>query len=170
MRLTLETLHHRCCEQDGDCLLWRQGTTGQGYPCALINGRRSVNVRRWVLEQTGVDLRGRRVMTLCQRKLCLNPEHLRAMTRAASQQWLVRTGVMSTPAVCATRTATARARAATKLSMEAARSMRAMRADGASIGIIAAKFDVSPDTAWKVVTNKSWRECAPNASAFSRRA
>lgn len=163
---TLADILARCIEE-GDCLLWQQGTTGQGYPCAAFNGLKTVNVRRWVLEQLGHDMTGRRSMSRCRNRLCLAEKHLFPATRDQANKWLGAQGLLSTPAVRASRTLTARSREATKLDMAKARQMRERRADGAVLTAIASEFGVSADTAWKVIHHMTWREATRGASVFN---
>lgn len=164
--LTLDDILARCTEE-GECLLWSQGTTGQGYPCGAFNNLKSVNVRRWVAAQCGLEVDGLRVLTRCRHKLCLATAHLFVLSAGDANRWMARHGELSTPAVCAARAITARKRPGTKLTMEKARLMRARRDEGAVLSVLAGEFGVSPDTAWKVVSNQSWRETARGASVFN---
>ena len=175
MRITLETLP-RYCHEDGDCLIWDGGLTGHGYPSANINGGRSAsgarssNVRRWVLAQHGIDLTDKRVISICHNTRCLNHEHLSAMTPKAATTWVGKQGLLSTPQVKRARTNSARARPATKMTMDKARFMRARRAEGQTLTALAAEFGVSPDTAWKITRGLSWREHVANSSVFNQQA
>jgi hypothetical protein len=166
--LTLATLHCRCRE-DGDCLIWTQGTTGPGYPCAFLGpGIQGRNVRRWVLAAHGHDIEGKRVVSTCRTHRCVAVEHLRAMSPKEAGAFMGSSGALSTPRVQVARTKSARARAATKLTIVKAREMRALREGGMSLPKLAATFGVSPDTTWKVVRNISWRESARNSSVFNQ--
>lgn len=80
-RHTLATIAERCIEV-GDCLLWQGATTGGGKP-AINNGGRSVSLRAYIFtDLLGKKVpRGKLVSYTCTNPLCVEGEHLKAMTR-----------------------------------------------------------------------------------------
>lgn len=87
----LERIRLRCvCGEDG-CWLWSGSVNRSGIPTLsrTVNGeRKNMSARRWVydLSETRKIAEGEMVVTTCQSASCLNPRHLKAMTRSAVQR------------------------------------------------------------------------------------
>lgn len=158
------------CSEVGDCWRWKMGTTGEGHPCASIAGRRAVSVRNWVAKQMNPNMpQGHRAITTCADKLCLYPHHVKPVSASQMMQWLAKRGRCSTPAVRASRAKSARAKATLMngMSMEKARAMRADRAAGLILEVIAERHDIGISTVSRVCRNETWRETVPCASIFT---
>lgn len=70
---------------DGDCLIW-DGACAHKAPYMSLN-RKSVAVRRWIAVNILKLPMAKRLATFtCTNSLCVNPEHVAAMTRAQLQQ------------------------------------------------------------------------------------
>lgn len=62
------------------CLEWRGGTNGEGYGCAVVEGKKRL-VHRVIYEQArGPIQRGLVLDHLCRNHRCVNVEHLEAVT------------------------------------------------------------------------------------------
>lgn len=161
--LTLEAIHDRC-QQDGDCLLWTQAVNGgTGSPYAWHEGK-TVNVRRLAYALSGKRIApGRVVAVTCSNPACLEPTHLSPLTRRQLIDQLRVKGVFNRPEDNARRIAGARA--AGKLSMEIARTIRACDTPAR---VLAAQYGVHHRVIYDIRNNTLWRE-APlqQASVFS---
>lgn len=166
--LTIELIHSRC-DEVGDCWIWTGALTGPGYPSMTYGGKRGMNLRREVLRIEGrPSPAGHRVINTCLNPKCLNPAHLKSLTPAQFNAWLGRRGRLSTPAVKAARTRSARDLRA-KLTIEAARAIRARRAEGATIEQLGAEFGVHKSLAARICRGEAWREAPAGASVFTMR-
>lgn len=90
MQPTLEAILERCIE-DGDCLIWQGAMSHGTRPTARIDGtRKTVGVRRLLLELNGIDPGRNRVFPTCGNQACLNHEHLKPMKHAAMLKLVAR--------------------------------------------------------------------------------
>ena len=78
--------------EDGDCLIW-QGACCNGHPAHRHNGP-TVMVRRTLFTELLGPLKGRMVRMTCSTPLCVNPEHIQAVTRQQIAADLGKQGVM----------------------------------------------------------------------------
>jgi hypothetical protein len=161
--LTIDVIHDRC-EEFGDCLLWKGALTTHlttGTPSARHEGK-TVNVRRlvWKLAHPGVDLRADQlVVTSCREGRCLCQAHLQRKTRAVYAKQLAGEGVFSDIVSNRRRRDGARA-VAKKLTMEAAREIRAAKATAKEL---AQRFGVSVSLINQIRTNVLWSELPRHA-------
>lgn len=147
----------RCHCEPGGCWEWAGAMTGSGSPSASIGGKRSVNVRRWVLERSmGEPLGARRAVAVCGNARCVNPAHLQAMTAHEFNMWLSSRGRLSTVAVRLSRAKNARKRS--PLTVEDVRRIRAMRAEGLSLRKISQHVPASIETISRITRGVSWVE------------
>lgn len=159
--LTLESALSRCVEE-GNCLIWSQGTNADDRPMAYINGR-MVGVQRWVLEQylgrelrTGYCCSPRCGNTRCLSRLCLTEvtkseamkrHYKRTPSKSVSKSQGLREALMN--------------RGWTVLDMEKARAIRARRDEGGEK--LAAEFGVSVAHIYRIWRGKNWGEAASNS-------
>lgn len=160
------------CTEVGECWQWSQAVNSAGTPMTYYEARNGVSALRVTYcIANGLclsDLVGLLVWTSCRSSTCCRPEHLIVGTRAQHAAWRRRHGLTAqTPQAIASMTNSVRARPTTKLSMERARDMRALYADGKSLKEIGAAHGVSGDMARKVVRNRNWREATRGASVFN---
>lgn len=152
----------------GDCLIWTRAKSSSGAPVATIGGARSINIRRWVVEQCHGEIpTGWSVRSHCGHKCCVHPDHLAALPWRDHVQRLHRDGAYDTPACRARQVRKARAEA--KLTLDLAREVRALRAQGATLKSIAGRVGVNPTTISRICRGIYWADTVPNASAFSWR-
>ena len=87
MKPLIDRLKHRCrIEPATGCWVWTQGSTGNGYPQISLSAICStpIQVRRLVyVMQVGQISRGSVVVSTCGENGCINPAHLKLMTRKA---------------------------------------------------------------------------------------
>lgn len=81
MEPTVEAIRAKCEILDNGCWVWKGSNDGQGQPrMRLPKSRTLVNVRRVILETTGQYLGNLRSTTCCGTPLCVNPEHIMAIS------------------------------------------------------------------------------------------
>jgi len=83
MNNTLEAIKARC-DEVGDCWIWRDATTGEGYPIFKPAGSKKCElVRRYVFALAGGRLKARvPVVAKCGERKCVNPACARESTTA----------------------------------------------------------------------------------------
>ena len=174
--LGLAALLGRCTEV-GECLEW-PGPYGIGRSSVTpivkchLNGRsENLAVVRLVWEQTkGPIPEGRIVYRHCCNHRCIRPECLRLGKRGDAHRHRKKMGLTAhTPASLAALTRGARGRATTKNSMEKARAVRALVAEGLRDPEIAVRTGVHPEMVADIRRGTAWRETPAVASVFSWR-
>lgn len=147
---TLELIEAKSID-DGGCWIW-QGGTAHGAAYMSVN-KKSVAVRRWIMQNKGVDIRGKFVTSKCMNSLCVCPDHLAVVTRAKLQQmWADHLQYAKNPVRCAKLAAISRARfGATPEEVEKARN------DPRSIRVVAAELGKSFDFVQKIRAGDSWK-------------
>lgn len=76
---------HRFAEQfivgDDDCWVWQGLQTDRGYGVFIAGGGKSVRAHRWGHSHTVEPIPdGLELDHLCNNRLCVNPDHLEAVT------------------------------------------------------------------------------------------
>lgn len=143
---------------DGGCWIWTMTVNSAGHPTATIDCRRGLGVRRWAWEQiTGMSA-GRRVIgATCINKLCVNPEHLRLMSRAQNQKAWFDAGAVSI-SLNARLKRSLNGRRRSPLSEQDVQDIRARRAEGEQILTLSREFGVSTATIGRIVLHQTWVE------------
>lgn len=78
---TLSDMKARC-EEVGECWEWQYGFQNHGRtPCVSYLGLRMAARRLALMLHTGSSLEGMLVMYTCGNKACVNPDHLKSMTK-----------------------------------------------------------------------------------------
>lgn len=160
MKLTIETLQHYVTEE-GECMLWKCGKNGDGYPQARIDGQ-PVNIRAWVFRMSGKKRSDSQVVTSnCGNRDCVNPAHLIAATRSSTNAAAYRSGNRNAQQEIAARRERAAKQGgvwAHKLTLEKAREIRALKGTNVSQQQIAAQYGVSRSTVGEIWSGRRWRE------------
>lgn len=151
--MNVEKVLMRCVEC-GDCRLWTGPLDTEGAPIFRITGsRKLLSVRRYLAEQLGMDINGKFASNLCERKTCVEPEHIRMMTR---KQLQVRTGKQGK---LSSKTKSAKISAAIahrrKLTDEA---VQDIRTTGISTRAAAAKYGICQSVAWHVQAGLTYKD------------
>jgi hypothetical protein len=138
----------------GRCLLWTRETNKWGRP---VQGH--IDVRNRVYrEMYGRSPDGFTIAPACGNRLCLR--HLKAMTRSEHMSWLHQQGVMGRPETNAKRADTMR-RQRSFCTMELAREVRLLKAQGVAAPEIVARTGLGPVTVRDIVSGRRWREPPP---------
>lgn len=75
--LTLQAIANCTVFPGNGCQLWTGTTDSTGYPRFYVtDGQKLVNVRRWLMQELGHDIEGKRVEDTCDSKACVLLEHL----------------------------------------------------------------------------------------------
>lgn len=129
------------------CIEWTGSTVTRGYPVVAFKDE-LYSVRRLVLSWHAGPISPRKVvLSSCRNRLCVNPAHLRAGSHteayvaSGSADRIVQRGTKNGQA---------------KLNPEAVRSIRRMRAQGVSSGLLAAMLGVSTAAILKVEKRETW--------------
>lgn len=167
-RAVLDAILDRC-EPDGDCLLWRGYVNSAGYPVGRIGGQRYA-IRRLVLGLASGRALGHGEVTasLCRNPLCCEPRHLRRSTHGEVLAASYAAGRCSRHLVVLPLRRAMIEKGRTKLTMEAAREIRAA-AGTASARELAQRYGVSKSAIRDVLRGHTWREAASNSSVFAWR-
>lgn len=126
-------------DEVGECWIWKQGVTRNGYPQMKVKGCGCMLVRRVAAEIAGKPPAPRQpVDTTCGEKLCVLPEHMRPTTPTAVGRRAAMRGAFSGVSRAA-KIAAARRVGRVKLSDE---QVSEIRASTKSETILARKFGV----------------------------
>lgn len=124
------------------CWIWQRSVhgpgmkTGKGYGVIQRVGIRKPAHQAFWEDRNGPVPEGKEIDHLCRVTVCVNPDHLEAVTHAENT----------------------RRRTTSKITMEQARQMRVLWAKGWMQKAIAAHFSISTDVVWGVVSNRRWVE------------
>jgi hypothetical protein len=156
MALTLESILARCKRQ-AECRLWTGCCNKLSNLPQISDGakKRGRSARRLVYELAiGPVPAGCEVILECNVPQCLEPTHMRAMTKRERMQRLGLAGGLSTPTFVAARARVAQERS--DFTMEKAEALRARRKAGATLAEVAVEFSTSVAMASKIDLGKSW--------------
>jgi hypothetical protein len=157
MTPTLEAIRS-CCDEVGDCWLWRKGMNAAGYPLARFGGRSWV-IRRFVyLELLGKKLLSahHRVATRCGDTRCVSPECLMQRTVSAITQKSYTKRDRQREHF----TRRAAAHRLAKLTLAQAREIRARCAAGETRTAVARDYGMSQSMVSRIALGDSWKEPA----------
>ena len=160
MSLTLQQIHCRCVEY-GDCLLWNQSCTPNGYP--RVKGGYA-HIFAWEAVHGSVPA-GMLVRRKCDEVRCCNVDHMVLMTRRQQNLLAVKSGAWKNPARIAAITLKARQRS--KLQPPDIALIRASELSGVEL---ARQFNVSRSLISRIRLRKSWMDAARNSSVFNQAA
>lgn len=145
----------------GDCWIWTAGVNSGGVPqmrlLASSQKRKTVITRRWIAEQIGLKAEKKLVTNICQNKLCIAPDHLQVMTRAALQKRSAKTGYHKSPIRNKKLQEIGRKRA--KVTQE---QIDAIRASDKKQRELAEEYGLTQSTVSKIIRREMWREYGTN--------
>lgn len=166
MHLTLENLP-TYCHEEGNCLIWNQGTNSCGYPIARLHNKTTLVHRYVYTELMGKHLpTGYKVIRTCGNSRCISPHCMRSRTTSAIVKQAFADGKRNTYKETAKRRANCIKTFGAKLSMELAREIRAQQGTHQAI---AERYGVCRSTVKNIKLGRSWAEPS-NTSVFNWRA
>lgn len=163
--LTLDNLAHYC-DEEGDCMLWRNGCNSAGSPAANIGGKQWL-VRRYIATLLGMDIDGLCVSAACGNARCVSPTCLRLRTRSQTSASAYERGNRGSVGEYIARRNAAVALGWAKLTPEQVIEIRSAPAD-VSHKTLALRYGMSRNGIINIRLGRSWRNAAPAASVFSR--
>lgn len=136
------------CTECADCWLWQGGCNNNGHP-----KYRNKSLRRSVYIAAKGEVKGGRVIsTTCGETRCVNPDHLVAKTKGSViSKVYATTDLRLRRAIASTRVARAKA----KLSLEAAREIRASTE---TIYQAAERYGVHPSMVSHIRLGRAWKD------------
>lgn len=149
--------------EDGDCLRWTGGRTGNGHPQARLNGR-LVLVRRalWAAEKGAIPS-GAVLRVCCGTRDCVSLDHIRLTTHQQIALECGALGLMSGQKRSAKIAATKRASHQAKLSEEAVQIIKSSNRTGVSL---AREFGIAQATVSKIQLGKARRDFSSPMAAM----
>jgi hypothetical protein len=151
------------CRMDGECWMWTLGSNNTGY--AIFNTGRFGEglVHRHLFSLVYPNrLRNKwRLRNTCNRRLCVNPAHWKAMSPSEFLRDQYRSGARAGERLyrSALKGHTKRAKAIG--SFERAAEARQLRNDGLTVSQIAERMNISRATASRWSGGRSWRQVTP---------
>lgn len=158
------------CDTEGDCWMWRNGTTNGGQPQARDTVLGVVLVRRRVFElanETTIGAGRWFVVADCGHKRCVSPDCAMKLTPSEYMRWLTRIGAINGPAHNAAKVAALRRRKTVKLNPQAAADIRQRVANGENPGDVAAVYNVTRDHINTVARGDCWGRLTVATSVFT---
>lgn len=144
---------------DGDCWKWVGAKQSKGSTPSMQWKKKVGNVRRFILIDKGIQMKGFFAWPSCGNFDCVNPDHVVKTTRKkATIEIFEKTNKADHLKRCLN-TAKSIRRRGTKLTMEAA---RAIRSDDRPQRTIAAEYGVTQHTVFAIKRGDMWKEYAPN--------
>jgi len=138
--------------------MWAFGLAN-GHPTARHDGKAQL-VRKLVWQWKRSDMpAGKVITTTCENKLCLNPEHMEAVTmKTLTKRMGAKGGIMSDPIRSAKIAATWREKHA-KLTVEQVRDIRTSNETGIAM---AHKYGIAQCNIYAIRKHKLWRDYTGN--------
>ena len=166
---TLQQLLDQRCIEVGNCFEWQGNINSGGHPMMSYLGKPTLARRvAWCLSHRLElsDIQGVRLWNTCANKLCINPACTRAGDYSAMFSALISQGrTKSSPSKRAKCAQTKRA--ASTLTMDDVRTIRAELAAGTRRAELATRYKKSDSLIDRIATNDVWREFVlPSASIF----
>lgn len=157
MQPTVEAIRAKCDILDNGCWVWKGSNDGNGQPrMRLPKNRTLLNVRRVILETTGQYLGNLRSTTCCDTPLCVNPDHIMAVSSSTLIALAAkRTGYAQKADRCAAISASKR-----KNSPLTAELVAEIRASSESTRVIAKRMGVCQASIQAIRSGDSWKTYA----------
>lgn len=163
----MDAIKSRCteCPECGGMWNWTGNHQKAMHHAVIERNKTRIGVRKAVWTVYHGDIPDAKVLTTnCENTKCLNPELLAAVHRGDVIHKMMADGVIHNAAHLAARTKARRARG-TKLSMEAAREIRASDAPAQEI---AQRLGVSYQMVYRIRQGKNYRDTNPFSGLGSR--
>ena len=162
MTLIEKIQHHVTME--GDCWEWR-GCMNGSIPIMKHDGKVS-NVRRLVLTDRGVPMKGFIATYACGNPMCVNPEHTARSSRAQMNRRIMADMSSATNALRSKRIAEVKRRTDAKLSQA---DVEQIRASGDTHQDLAARFGISKSIIGRIKRGEMWKtfSASPFGGLFS---
>lgn len=146
---------------DGDCWRWIGAAQSSKTPMMNWNGKAS-SVRRFIMDERNVSMKGYLAGTSCGNPLCVNPAHVVRTTRSkvstdAAAKMDAASKMRRSMAI------SLKARDRAKLSMDIA---SAIRADDRPTRAIAAAYGIAQHTVQDIKAGNTWREYTATQNPF----
>jgi hypothetical protein len=154
MQPTVEAIRAKCEVREDGCWVWTGSNDGNGQPrMRLPKSRKLHNVRRVILETTGQYLGNLRSTTCCGTPMCVNPEHILALSSSSLiARAAKRTGYAQRPERCAAISATKR-----KSSPLTPELVAEIRSSPESTRVIAKRLGVHQSTVQAIRSGQVWK-------------
>lgn len=155
------------CDEVGECWIWRQATSKQGYPrCGMTGYNAYAHTAAWLIVRGEIPA-GHQLTNTCGHRRCIRPAHWLPMTQAQRSRMLADQGAWHGPDRIAKIAAKARAKG--KLDEGKAAYIREARGTKTA-DELCAEFSVNRTVIYRIWRGQSWATTAPNSSVFSMRA
>lgn len=142
------------CDEEGDCWIWRDGTTQEGYPIFKPYGCKCTLVRRAAFVLAGGHLKSRQpVVSSCGDRRCVNPEHLSTSTLSKIAKSAAKRGAWGGQIRRAAISAAQRKRS--KINLEIAAEIRA---SSEASKVLSARFGVDKSLICRIRSGRAWRD------------
>ena len=145
---------------DGECWQWHGYM--QGATPMMNHGGKAANVRRLVLIERGVPMKGYIATYTCGNPACVNPEHTGRSTRAQTNRKIAADMNTATNTLRVKRIADVKRNTQSKLSLD---DVRQIRASDDTQRNLAARFGVTQTTVGRIRRGEMWKTFS--ASPFS---
>lgn len=156
----------RHIEEVGDCWEW-QGALQPHSPCPVMRfHQKTSQVRRFIAEFQGKNLKGKLATCKCRNELCVNPDHVMVVTRKRLQELISQERQYQTNPVRMKKLAE-KARAKSKLTPELVEEIR--NAEGPQ-RLIAARYGITQAAVSSIKRGRTWKDYGnPFAGLFGAR-
>ena len=155
----------------GECKEWLHGVQSAGHPQITYRGKPTLARRlAWCLDKGFelADIKGLNVWPTCGNRLCINPAHARVTTRGVMLTEMASAGrfkFSNAKSVASTKSR----RAASRISMDDARAIRAKAMAGVRRKELAAEYGLCDSSIDNIVNGRTWREAVGSSSVFNWR-
>lgn len=149
---------------EGDCLEWR-GCMNGSIPTMKHDGK-VANVRRLVMIERGVPMKGFIATYTCGNPMCVNPEHTARSSRAQMNRRIMADMSSATNALRSKRIAEVKRRTDAKLSQA---DVEQIRASGDTHQDLATRFGISKSIIGRIKRGEMWKtfSASPFAGLFA---
>jgi hypothetical protein len=155
---TLKTILDRCIEE-GDCWIWQQSLTNEGYPQACVEGKRATRIRGLAYQLAGkVRQPGFHLVMECANRRCCNPKHMVQKTQSQIREIAHAAGKYSSASRYLRGVRHMRELNLSKLDFEKARELRRRLSLGETPAALAKEYGVSTSAIWRVRQGVTYRE------------
>ena len=149
---------HKHVKQDIDCWIWVGGTQARHQTPAMSWKGQVGNVRRFILIEHGVPMKGFFATNSCKNPLCVNPDHVKRTTRKLLSVEAAAAMDVAKKTLHAMRTSRALRNSSERSIKLTQELVNAIRADERPQRVIAAEYGIAQRTVYSVKHHKIWRD------------